>query len=286
MQTTTSINDTRSAVAAYRREGKTIGFVPTMGALHVGHTALIEAARGRCGVVVVSIFINPMQFGAGEDYAGYPRTPETDLEACRECGVDLLFAPTRDIMYPPDATTTVHVAGLTDGLCGAHRPGHFDGVATVVAKLLNIVMPDLAFFGEKDYQQLKVIERLVRNLDMPIEIVSCPTVREEDGLAVSSRNAYLSPIEREQAVSLSRSMRRAADAVANGTRDARALIELMEQHIKAAGPAEIDYIDIVDPETLEPVQTVRGSVRICMAVRIGPCRLIDTIAVDAVGADG
>jgi pantoate--beta-alanine ligase len=286
MRTTNSISETRSAVKGFHSEGKTVGFVPTLGALHAGHKSLIDAARRRCDAVVVSIFVNPTQFTPGEDYAKYPRTPEADLELCRKASVDLVFAPGVETMYPAGAATRVHVSGLTEGLCGANRPGHFDGVTTVVGKLFNIVPADMAFFGEKDYQQLKAIERMVRDLDMPIEIVPCPTIRESNGLAISSRNAYLSPVEREQALSLSRAMQRASDAIDQGTREAKALIELMETHIRSAGDARIDYISIVDPETLQPIDKIVGPARICLAVRIGKCRLIDNLAVDAAGAGG
>ena len=274
MKVLSSIEQTRAAVAAMRGDGRSIGFVPTMGALHVAHRSLIDAACDRCDAVVVSIFVNPTQFCPGEDYEQYPRPLEADLAMCRQAGV----------MYPIGSTTTVRVDRLTDGLCGAHRPGHFDGVTTVVAKLFNIVAPDVAFFGEKDYQQLKVIARMVRDLDMPIEIVGCPTVRDKDGLAMSSRNAYLSPWQREQAVSLSQAMGHAAEAVAAGTRDASALIEQMERQIREAGAVDIDYVSVVDAETLESLDEVRGASRFCVAVRIGGCRLIDNLAVDVSGA--
>jgi pantoate--beta-alanine ligase len=190
-----------------------------------------------------------------------------------------VFAPDVDAMYPPGSQTTVHVSGLTEGLCGAWRPGHFDGVATVVAKLFNILPVDLAFFGEKDYQQMVMIRRMARDLDMPVEIVPCPTVREPDGLAMSSRNAYLSKGDRKQAVSLSRALFAARDRVTAGERDAKSLTERIREEIRAAGPAEIQYVEIVDPETLEPLSTIDRSARICLAVRIGTCRLIDNVAV-------
>lgn len=278
MKTISGIEELRAEIAECRREGRTIGFVPTMGALHVGHAALMQAAGGRGDVVVVSIFVNPTQFGPGEDFEKYPRNLERDLELCREAGVRLVFVPRGIDMYPSASTTVIHVPELGEGLCGPHRPGHFDGVATIVTKLFHIVTPDVALFGEKDYQQLKVIERLVRELNLPVQVVGCPTVREEDGLAVSSRNAYLSRDERRQASCLYRALAEAAEAMAAGETDSAALIARMTGRVLQAGPAKIDYIAIVDPRTLRAVNPVRGPVRICLAVRIGGCRLIDNVA--------
>jgi pantoate--beta-alanine ligase len=281
--TTTTILETREQLGPVRQHGRSIGLVPTMGALHEGHLALIRAARSRCDFVIVSIFVNPTQFSPGEDFAEYPRTLEADLAACEAAGVDLVFAPGVEEMYRDDARSTVTVSDLTTPLCGANRPGHFVGVTTVVAKLFNIVLPDRAFFGEKDYQQLQVIRRMTRDLDWPIEIVACPTCREPDGLAVSSRNAYLSPAERTQATCLYAAMRDAAAAVATGERNARKLQNAMRERILAAGPARIDYVSIVNPDTLADVAVIDRPVRICVAVHIGPCRLIDNLAVDAEG---
>jgi len=278
-----TIAETRKLVVRARSQGHLIGLVPTMGALHAGHRALTTEARRRCGYVVVSIFVNPTQFGPTEDYDRYPRTLEADLAACREDGADMVFRPEVAEMYPSPGLTTVHVAGLTEGLCGLRRPGHFDGVATVVTKLFNIVAPDQAFFGEKDFQQLVVIRRLVRDLDLPVEVVPCPTVRESDGLAKSSRNQYLTENERRQATVLYRSMCRAAEAAAAGTVAASELIDRIEAEIRASGPARIEYVKIVNPETLEEVDRVEGPARICLAVRIGQCRLIDNLAVDGPG---
>ncbi len=280
MRVLSTILDTRSAIAELRRRGQSIGLVPTMGALHIAHRSLIDAAALRCDAVAVSIFVNPTQFGPNEDYERYPRTLEADLTLCRDAGVAVVFAPPAGEMYPDACETTVRVSGLTEGLCGAHRPGHFDGVATVVAKLFDIVAPDAAFFGEKDYQQLKVIERMVLDLNMPVEIVGCATVREPDGLAVSSRNRYLSREERARATLLYKSMCEAAERVAEGASDAGELIRGMERRIVEGGPAKIDYVAIVDPGTLQPLDEVRGPARICLAVRIGNCRLIDNLAVD------
>ncbi|UCF35225.1 MAG: pantoate--beta-alanine ligase [Phycisphaerales bacterium] len=264
--------------AKWRRE--TVGLVPTMGALHEGHLSLIRASRQRCNVTVVTIFVNPKQFGPNEDLDAYPRPLEKDLEACRAEGVDVVFVPSVEKMYPPDSSTDVHVARVSEGLCGAHRPGHFDGVTTVVLKLFNILPADVAFFGEKDYQQLMVIKRMVRDLDVPIEIVGCPIVREPDGLAMSSRNVYLSEEERKQAGCLSRSLFDAVRHVRSGERNCAELTRRIRQQIEMAGPSTIDYIEIVDAETLEPLATVDRLARICLAVRIGPARLIDNIGVD------
>ncbi len=285
MEVVSAIAEARRLVAQARSSGKSVGLVPTMGALHQGHRSLLLAARSRCGCVVVSIFVNPTQFGPNEDYAQYPRTLGADLAACHEDGADLVFHPPVEEMYPrPDVhrggLTTVHVAGLTEGLCGRSRPGHFDGVTTVVAKLFNIVHPDAAFFGEKDYQQLQAVRRMVRDLNMPVEIVPCPTAREPDGLAMSSRNQYLGPTERRQATVLYRAMRAAADAARAGTTNAVELIGRIERDIRAAGPCAIDYVRIVQPDTLAELDQVAGPARICVAVRIGSCRLIDNLAIE------
>ena len=258
-----------------------MGLVPTMGALHEGHVSLIRAARGRCTHIAVSIFVNPTQFGPQEDFAAYPRPIEADLKVCESVGVDLVFTPNVETMYPDGAKTTVRVSSLTDGLCGPFRPGHFDGVATVVAKLFQILPADIAFFGEKDYQQLAVIRQMVRDLNIPIEIVGCPTVREPDGLAMSSRNAYLNSAERNQATCLSRALFNAAERIREGWRNVAAIVEGIREGISAAGPAQIEYVEIVDSETLDLLSIVDRSARICLAVRIGSCRLIDNIGIDA-----
>ncbi len=270
----------RQRVADARGAGQSIGLVPTMGALHEGHLSLIRRARERTGCVVVSIFVNPTQFVAGEDLDSYPRTLEADVDACGRIGADLVFAPSVEVMYRPDAVTTVRVSGLTETLCGPHRPGHFEGVTTVVSKLFNIVQPDVAFFGQKDAQQAIVLRKMVEDLDMPIEVEVCPTVREPDGLAMSSRNAYLSAEQRQQAVSLYRALDGARQAIADGQRDATTLIARMRETLQSAGPCRIDYVDIVHPTTLEPVDPVTCPVLIALAVRIGRSRLIDNIVVD------
>jgi pantoate--beta-alanine ligase len=240
----------------------------------------MRAARAACDEVIVSIFVNPTQFGPGEDFERYPRPLEADLAACREEGVGAAFCPSVAEMYPPDSVTTVTVSRLTEGLCGAHRPGHFNGVTTVVTKLFNIVQPDVAFFGQKDAQQAAVIRRMVRDLCMPVEIVVCPTVREPDGLAISSRNSYLSAGERAQALSLSAALRWAEAQVRAGQRDVESLVREMRRQIDAAGPCGIDYIEIVDADDLRPKAVVEGRCLIALAVRIGNTRLIDNMVVE------
>lgn len=271
----------RTTVRGIQRTGGTVGLVPTMGALHEGHFSLIRAAKARCTHVAVTVFVNPTQFGPAEDFTAYPRPLDADLRACESAGVDLVFTPTVETMYPSGVKTTVHMGGLTDVLCGPLRPGHFDGVATVVAKLFHILPADIAFFGEKDYQQLAVIRRMVRDLNIPIEIVGCPTVREPDGLAMSSRNVYLTPAQRTQATCLSRALFDAADRVQQGERTVPAILGELCGRILVAGPVTIEYIDLVDAETLERLRTVDRPARICLAVRIGSCRLIDNVGVDA-----
>lgn len=280
MQVHRTTNAARAWVGEQQRSGKRVALVPTMGALHRGHISLVQAARAQCETVALTIFVNPTQFGPQEDFSSYPRPLEKDLQLCAGAGVDLVFTPEVETMYPPDAAITVRVARLTDGLCGPHRPGHFDGVATVVAKLFHIIPADAAYFGEKDYQQLQVIRRMVHDLHLKIEIVGCPTIREPDGLALSSRNAYLNADQRRQAQSLSRALFNAAQRVEGGALDSPSLVREMRDVILAAGPATIDYIAIVDPDTLEPMAIVDRPARICLAVRIGACRLIDNLAVD------
>ncbi len=277
MEVARTIAATRQAVAAARRAGRIIGLVPTMGYLHPGHLSLVAAAKRDHTFVVASIFVNPTQFGPLEDFDRYPRDEAGDLKRCEDAGVDLVFIPASDEIYRPDAVTTVHVDRLTETLCGPCRPGHFDGVTTVVAKLFNIVQPDRAYFGQKDAQQLAVLRRMTRDLDVPIEVVGCPTVREPDGLAMSSRNALLSPDERERARALHRALQAAEQRVAAGERNAATLVNEMQQILSAANPRRIDYISVVDPATMQPVQTVTGPVLIALAVHIGTTRLIDNV---------
>ena len=272
----------REALAAPRREGRTIGLVPTMGSLHDGHLSLLAAARGRCDLVVMSLFVNPAQFSPGEDLASYPRDEDRDLALADGAGVDLVYAPDAGEVYPPGFATSVEVGGaLTDVLCGdpgARGPGHFRGVTTVVAKLFNTVGPDLAFFGQKDAQQAIAIRRMARDLDFPAEIVIVPTVRERDGLALSSRNAYLSAAERERATALSRALH-AAEAEAMGGGDVELALEAARAELEAAG-IEPEYLEARDAEDLSPAETFNGRpVLVAVAARIGRARLIDNVVV-------
>ena len=246
----------------------------------MAHASLMQSAKRDETFLVVSIFVNPTQFGPNEDFEAYPRNEERDLDLCRNAGVDLVFLPPVEEMYPPGATTTIRVAGLSATLCGAHRPGHFDGVATVVAKLFNIVQPDVAYFGCKDAQQLAIIRRMVRDLDLPLEIRGCPTIREADGLAVSSRNAYLDETMRIQAACLYHALCRAKTLIESGVTDPTMVIPELRRIIDEAGPAKIDYIEIVNPTDLHPVRLIDQTVLVALAVRIGTTRLIDNIQVD------
>ncbi len=277
-----TIASVRTWLDPLRRAGRRIGFVPTMGALHEGHLSLIRTARSGTQVVVVSIFVNPTQFGPNEDLDRYPRTLEADLEACRREGVDGVFVPSTAEMYAPDASTDVTENRLSKGLCGTHRPGHFRGVTTVVAKLFNIVQPDVAYFGQKDAQQAAVIRRMVRDLDFPVEVMVCPTVREPDGLAMSSRNRLLSAEDRRRAVCLPDALRWAVRQVEGGERRVEVLVAGVRERIAAGGPCAIDYVEIVGAEDLQPVATVSGKCLLAAAVRIGGVRLIDNMPLDAV----
>lgn len=273
-----SIGAVRDRVRAARRSGQSVGFVPTMGALHRGHASLIEQARRECGFVVVSIFVNPAQFGPNEDFARYPRTLDADRPLCAEAGADLLFVPHAATIYPPGAPATfVEVPGLSTVLEGAIRPGHFRGVATVVLKLLNIVGPDRAYFGQKDYQQQLVLRRMVADLDVPVEVVTAPTVREDDGLALSSRNRYLDADERRAATVLSRALGEAARAVGAGQGSADRVRQILARTVESEPLARLDYAEVADAATLEPVPTLgpgRRAVAL-LAARVGPARLID-----------
>lgn len=270
-----TVADMKAQVAAWKAEGLTIGLVPTMGALHEGHMSLMDAARAACDRVAVSVFVNPLQFGPDEDYDSYPRDIERDAAICREHGVDAVFHPEPAEMYPPNYNTYVVMETLTDALCGASRPGHFRGVCTVVNKLFNIVQPDKAFFGQKDAQQLAIIKRMVADLNMNLQVVGCPIVREEDGLAKSSRNTYLSPEERAAALVLSRAVFAGQQAVAEGLRDAAALKQLMCDIVAVEPLARIDYIEVVDGETMQPTEQLGRFVLAALAVYIGSTRLID-----------
>jgi pantoate--beta-alanine ligase len=270
-----SVEEVRRASRDARREGKLVGLVPTMGALHAGHMSLVDAARRRADVVVVSIFVNPTQFGEGEDFAGYPRDLEGDLELLGAEGVDVAFTPSVEVMYPEGADTAVAPGRLAERWCGEGRPGHFEGVATVVAKLFGAVEPHLAFFGEKDYQQLLVVRALARDLLYPVTIVGCPIVREADGLAMSSRNAYLDEADRAAAAVLDRALAAARAAVEAGDTDGREVETLMETAIAAEPRVELEYAAVVDAETLEPARTAGPGTRALVAARVGGARLID-----------
>lgn len=277
MKVTRTVAECRAARAAL---DACLGFVPTMGYLHEGHLALVRRARAECPSVAVSIFVNPTQFGPREDFARYPRDPERDLALLEKEGVDLVFMPEAAEMYPPGFDTWVEVGTITRRLEGRARPGHFRGVATVVCKLFNIVQPRRAYFGEKDAQQLRVVRKMVRDLDMPIEIVPVPTVREPDGLALSSRNVYLSPDERRQALALSAALRLAQELVAQGERRAAVLRARMRRRIRQEPDARIDYVSVADAETLEELTVVDRPALVSLAVRIGATRLIDNVVVE------
>ncbi len=281
MITVKTVADLRAAIAAARAAGRRIGCVPTMGNLHAGHVALIREAGRHADFVVASIFVNPLQFGANEDLNKYPRTLAADQEKLLEAGCSLLFAPGVEDMYPDgmDGQTLVSVPGVSSGLCGASRPGHFDGVATVVTKLFNMVQPDLAIFGEKDFQQLAVIRKLVRDLNLPVEIIGAPTVRAEDGLALSSRNGYLSAAQRAVAPQLFATLNEIATALRSGARDPAALIEAGQARLRTAG-FEPDYLEICHPLTLRPATAADRQRVILAAARLGNTRLIDNLLVD------
>ena len=270
------IKEIRNYIRSVKRENKhTIGFVPTMGYLHEGHRELIKRSKIQNDITIVSIYVNPLQFGQGEDFDRYPRDLERDISICEEEGVDVVFAPLDEEMYPEKPLINIEIKGLTDILEGQFRPGHFNGVCTVVLKLFNIIQPDRAYFGEKDYQQLKVVERLVKDLSIPVEIVPVPTVRDKDGLALSSRNTYLRPEERESALSLYRSFLLAEKLLRNGNKDAQTLKEAIREFItRHPHVRKIDYVEITD-ENLRPVQEVKEGDRILLAVWIGNTRLID-----------
>jgi len=276
LQQVTAIEEVRQFVRQARREGKRIGFVPTMGYLHEGHISLVKTARETCDAVVMSIFVNPLQFGPNEDFERYPRDIERDRRLAAEAGVHLLFTPDVAEMYPREVLTTVSVSKISEPLCGASRPGHFEGVATVVMKLFQIVQPDAAFFGQKDAQQLAVITQMVRDLSVPVDIVPCPIIREPDGLAMSSRNVYLNPEERSQALVLYRSLKRAEEMLGSGVplQDIRAeMIRLIE----AEPLAEIDYVEVMNYPELTPAASANHGDQIlfALAVRFGRTRLID-----------
>jgi len=280
MKLITDISEMQSFSLSARAEGKKIGFVPTMGYLHEGHLSLILAARAETDLVVVSIFVNPTQFAPGEDFERYPRDLERDKRLAEGAGTDIVFYPSASEMYPGDFSTYVEETKLSKHLCGLSRPTYFRGVTTVVLKLFNIILPDVAYFGRKDAQQALIIKRMVRDLNLPIKIEVLPIVREEDGLAVSSRNEYLSPRQRKQATVLYQALMEAKRLVDSGAKDAYKIKERMKEIIESARDARIDYINIVSQNTLEDIERVQGNVLIPLAVFIGKTRLIDNVELD------
>jgi pantoate--beta-alanine ligase len=281
-----TIADLRAACDGARTAGKSVGFVPTMGYLHEGHRSLMRAARAQNDVVVVSIFVNPLQFGAGEDLERYPRDIEGDLAQCEDEDVDIVFTPSVEQMYPRGPSlTTVHVERLTADLCGAARPGHFDGVTTIVTKMFAIVGACRAYFGRKDAQQLAVVTRMAADLDLPVEVVGCPIVREADGLAMSSRNAYLTPQQRAAALVLPRALEAAATAIANGERDARQTMVIVQRVIASEPLVALEYVDARDAHELTPLERIEGDVLIALAARVGETRLIDNATVSVHGSE-
>jgi len=277
MEVAGTIELVRSAVKAPKNAGKRVGLVPTMGALHIGHVSLIRRAVEECDFVVVSIFVNPTQFGPGEDFEKYPRPIEADLEICEKAGADLVFNPSPQVMYGAESLTWVTVEKLTEPLCGRSRPGHFRGVTTVCAKLFNIVLPDVAYFGQKDAQQAIVIKRMVADLNMPLQIVVCPTIREPDGLAISSRNKYLSDQERKEAAKIYKSLAKCRELREAGVADAKEIIDAMRKILEQIDGGEIEYVEIVDTQTLQRIDEIEGEVLAAVAVKLGPARLIDNI---------
>lgn len=276
MRLVRSVADLRALLKPLWNEGKRIGFVPTMGYLHEGHAALVRQSASRCDVTVVSIFVNPTQFAPNEDFAKYPRDLERDQATCLEAGADVLFMPEASEVYPSGFQTFVEPGRLAEPLCGAFRPGHFRGVATVVAKLFNMVQPDLAFFGQKDFQQTVVIRRMVRDLNLPVDVVVIPTVREEDGLAMSSRNSYLSTDERERARCLSQGLFAAEEAFRHGERKPKKLLALARKAM--AGVDRLQYLELVDAQSLEPLtEPVDRAAALCVAAYVGATRLIDNV---------
>lgn len=280
MKIVTTVKEVREQIKEWRKEGFSIGFVPTMGYLHEGHKSLIDKAVEENDKVVVSVFVNPIQFGPKEDLATYPRDLERDALICENAGADVIFHPEPEEMYFDDFCTFVDMENLTKGLCGKTRPTHFRGVCTVVSKLFNIVTPDKAYFGQKDAQQLAVIRRMVRDLNFDIDIVGCPIIREDDGLARSSRNTYLSKEERKAAVILHKGLEKGEQLVRGGEKNGNVIVKEIADTIASEPLAKIDYVEMVDFETLEPIQTVEGAVLAAVAVYIGKTRLIDNFVVE------
>ena len=281
MKLVDSISRMSTFAKMLKKEGKSIGFVPTMGYLHNGHMSLVNAAKKHTDVVVMSIFVNPIQFGPKEDFERYPRDLKRDEQLASEAGVDVIFYPSAKEMYPEGYATFVNVERLTDGLCGASRPGHFRGVTTVVVKLFGIVKPDVAYFGQKDAQQAAVIRKMAQDLNMGVEVKIMPIVREKDGLAMSSRNTYLSELERKDALGLYQSLKKAESLVTGGETDAKRIIKIMKEAIAARPAVKIEYISIVDAKELVELETITKEALIAVAARVGKTRLIDNIIVKA-----
>ena len=281
MELAKTIKSVRELVKAARSKGKKIGFVPTMGALHIGHISLIDRAVEECDFVIVSIYVNPTQFGPSEDFEKYPRTLDADLKICQQVGADVVFAPADNEMYQAKNVTWVDTEKLTEPLCGKSRPGHFKGVTGVCAKLFNIVTPDIAYFGQKDAQQSVVIKKMVADLDMPLQITICPTLREPDGLALSSRNKYLEPQQRKDAPLIYKSLQIAADAIGHGTKEPQTITDQMRNTLSRIKNADIEYVSIVNADNLQDLDKIAGRTLIALAVKIGITRLIDNILVDA-----
>ncbi|WP_316569810.1 pantoate--beta-alanine ligase [Neobacillus sp. YIM B06451] len=275
------IAELREEIKEHKRNGRTVGFVPTMGYLHDGHLSLIKKARAENDIVVVSIFVNPLQFGPSEDYDSYPRDLRHDTSLAREAGADYLFAPSVQEMYAAAPSVSATVKDRTDVLCGKSRPGHFDGVATVVTKLFNIVLPERAYFGQKDAQQVAVVDGLIKDFNFPIKLVPVETVREDDGLAKSSRNIFLTPEERQEATALYKSLQAAREAIGNGQKNPETIIELMKTIIDTQTSGKIDYIEIYSYPELKPVDTLKGRIIIALAVRFSGARLIDNMIFNA-----
>jgi pantoate--beta-alanine ligase len=275
-----TVSEMRAEAEARRRAGDIVGLVPTMGFFHEGHLSLMRRARAECAMVVVSLFVNPTQFGPGEDLAAYPKDFERDCALAGAEGVDVMFAPEVGEMYSGDHATLVNVERITGNLCGASRPGHFRGVATVVAKLFNVCLPRRAYFGLKDYQQVRVIETMIRDLNFPVELVRCPIVREPDGVAMSSRNSYLSPEERRAATVLRRALLAAGQRIEQGERDGAAIARQLRETIETEPLASVDYAEVVDAESLAPLARIQSAVLLAVAVRIGRARLIDNLVVE------
>ena len=280
MQIVSTVKEVRTQVKEWRKQGLSIGFVPTMGYLHEGHASLMKRAKEECDKVVASIFVNPMQFGVNEDLDSYPRDLDADAKLCDSIGVDLIFHPEVEEMYAEGFCSFVDMNGLTKELCGKSRPIHFRGVCTVVNKLFNIVTPDKAFFGQKDAQQLAVIKRMVKDLNMDIEVIGCPIIREEDGLAKSSRNTYLNEEERKAALILSQTIRLGEQLVKDGVTNVAELVVAMKENISKEPLAKIDYVEAVNMDTIEKIDKVEGTVLVAMAVYIGKTRLIDNFIVE------